>query len=104
MLTAVAVLAIVVATDPAAPPFLQDVDDSWRRRVLAWPHWTRSLGEWFEQVGAAIVMVPLRLVVAAWLVVRRRRWDLAAWLLGWLLADALTAVLKPGLGRERPTP
>jgi undecaprenyl-diphosphatase len=41
--------------------------------------------------------------VAAWLVVRRRRWDLAAWLLGWALADLLTAALKPGLARERPT-
>ena len=104
MLATFAVLTIVVATDTASPPFLQGVDDAWRRRVLAWPGWTRSLGEWFEQAGAAIVMVPLRLSVAAWLVLRRRRWDLAAWLLGWLLADALTAVLKPGLGRERPTP
>ncbi|HVF08198.1 MAG TPA: phosphatase PAP2 family protein, partial [Actinomycetota bacterium] len=104
MLAAVAALTVVVASDTAAPPVLQQLDDAWRRRVLAWPSWTRSLGEWFEQVGAAAVMVPLRIAVAAWLLVRRRRWHLAAWLLGWLLADALTAVLKPGLARERPTP
>jgi membrane-associated phospholipid phosphatase len=104
MLAAVAALTIVVATDVAEPPLLQQIDDAWRGRVLAWPSWTRSLGDWFEQAGAAVVMVPLRLAVAGWLLVRRRRLDLAAWLLGWLLADALTAVLKPGLARERPTP
>ena len=104
MLAAVAALTVVVATDTARPPFLQGIDDTWRRHVLAWPDWTRSLGELFEQVGAAVVMAALRIVVAGWLAFRRRRWDLAAWLLGWLIADVLTAVLKPGLARERPTP
>jgi len=99
----VALLAIVVATDPVAPRFLQGLDDAWRRTVLAWPDRTRRLGEALEQIGAGVVMVPLRIVVAAWLALRRRRWDLAAWLLGWAAADALTWVLKPGLARERPT-
>ena len=104
VLALVALLTVAVATDATAPPFLQGLDDAWRRRVLAWPDVTRRLGELFELLGAAVVMVPLRIVVAAWLAFRRRRWDLAAWLLGWLVADALTAVLKPGLARERPTP
>ncbi len=103
MLGAVALLAVIVAIDVARPAFLQGVDDAWRRQVLAWPHVARQFGELFEQAGAGIVMVPVRLVVAAWLVVRRRRWDLAAWLLGWALADLVTAALKPGLARERPT-
>ncbi len=103
MLAAVAVLAIVVASDVDAPPLLQGLDDAWRRMALAWPGWIRSVGEAFERLGAGVVMVPLRIVVAIWLVVRRRRWDLAAWLLGWILADVLTAALKPGLARERPT-
>jgi undecaprenyl-diphosphatase len=99
----VAVLAIVVASDVDAPPLLQGLDDAWRRTALAWPGWIRSVGEAFERLGAGVVMVPLRIVVAIWLVVRRRRWDLAAWLLGWILADVLTAALKPGLARARPT-
>lgn len=103
MLAAVAVLAIVVASDVDAPPLLQGLDDTWRRTALAWPGWIRSAGEAFERLGAGVVMVPMRIVVAIWLVVRRRRWDLAAWLLGWILADVLTAALKPGLARERPT-
>ena len=103
MLGVVVLLTVLVALDVAGPPFLQGIDDAWRRRVLAWPQAARRIGEVFEQVGAGIVMVPVRLVVAAWLVARRRRWDLAAWLLGWALADLLTTVMKPGLARERPT-
>lgn len=103
MLGVVALLAVLVALDVARPAFLQGIDDSWRRRVLDWPHAARQIGDLFEQAGAGIVMVPVRLMVAAWLAVRRRRWDLAAWLLGWALADLLTAALKPGLARERPT-
>ncbi len=97
-------LAVVVASDVASPPFLQGLDDAWRRRVLAWPDWTRRLGELFELLGSGVVMVPLRIGVALWLVVRRRRWDLAAWLLAWLLADLLTFALKPAIARARPTP
>jgi len=103
MLGAVALLTVLVAIDVARPPFLQGLDEAWRRQVLAWPHVARRIGEVFERAGAGIVMVPVRLAVAAWLLVRRRRWDLAAWLLGWALADLLTAAMKPGLARERPT-
>jgi membrane-associated phospholipid phosphatase len=103
MLGVVALLSAIVALDAARPAFLQGLDDAWRRQVLTWPHVAGQIGDLFEQAGAGIVMVPVRLVVATWLLVRRRRWDLAAWLLGWALADLLTAALKPGLGRERPT-
>lgn len=103
MLALVAVGTVVVGIDRGMPPFLQPIDDAWRGVVLGWPGWTRRLGDGFEAVGAGVVMVPLRIAVAAWLVVRRRRWDLAAWLIGWVLADVVTAILKPGLARERPT-
>jgi membrane-associated phospholipid phosphatase len=103
MLGAVALVAAVLALDVARPPLLLSIDEAWRRQVLAWPSITRRLGDLLEQAGAGVVMVPLRVVVAGWLAVRRRRWDLAAWLLGWALADTLTALLKPGLARERPT-
>jgi undecaprenyl-diphosphatase len=104
LLAAVLLLTLVVASDVTAPPFLQGIDDAWRRRVLAWPEWTRRLGELFELLGSGVVMVPIRVGVAAWLALRRRRWDLAAWLLAWLLADLLTFALKPAIARARPTP
>lgn len=104
MVAVVVAFALAVASDVASPPFLQGLDDAWRRRVLAWPSWTRGLGELLRVMGSGAVMVPVRIVVAAWLAFGRRRWDLAAWLVAWLVADLATAVLKPGLGRDRPTP
>ncbi|MET0801252.1 MAG: phosphatase PAP2 family protein [Actinomycetota bacterium] len=103
MLAVAGLLAVLVAAGAADPPFLQGLDDAWRVRVLAWPDWTRRIGEALEVLGAGLVMVPLRIAVAVWLAFRRRRWDLAAWLLAWAAADLLTFLLKPGLGRERPT-
>jgi len=104
MLAVVVLLAVVVASDVGAPPFLQGIDDAWRRRVLAWPGWTRSVGEFLETLGSGVFMVVLRVAVAVWLAVRRRRWDLAAWLLAWGLADLVTFALKPAIARARPTP
>lgn len=103
LLGVAAALTALVAIDPARPPGLQAVDDVWRRIAIAWPDAMRRAGEVLEAIGAGIVMVPLRLAVAAWLLWRRRPWDLVAWLAGWVLADVLTAILKPGVGRERPT-
>jgi undecaprenyl-diphosphatase len=104
MVAVVVVLALLVASDVTSPPFLQGLDDAWRGRVLAWPSWTRRLGELLQLIGSGAVMVPVRIAVAAWLAFGRRRWDLAAWLLAWIVADVATVALKPGLGRERPTP
>jgi membrane-associated phospholipid phosphatase len=102
MFAVAALLTAVVAVDAVTPPFLQDVDDAWRRAALGWPSVVERAGEVLEAIGAGLVMVPFRIAVAIWLLWRRRRWDLAAWLLGWALADVLSAILKPGLGRERP--
>jgi len=103
MLAVAGLLTAVVAADVGAPPFLQGIDDALRRTVLGWPSIVERAGEVLETIGAGVVMVPLRIAVAIWLLWRRRRWDLAAWLLGWAVADVLTAILKPGIGRERPT-
>jgi undecaprenyl-diphosphatase len=104
MLAAVILVTVVVASNVASPPVLQGIDDVWRRQVLAWPEWTRRIGQLLETVGAGAVMVPLRIAVAVWLAVRRRWWDLAAWLLAWAVADLLTFALKPAVARARPTP
>jgi undecaprenyl-diphosphatase len=103
MFAVAASITAVVAADVVAPPFLQGIDDAWRRAALGWPSIVERAGEVLETIGAGVVMVPLRIAVAIWLLWRRRRWDLAAWVLGWALADVLTAILKPGIGRERPT-
>jgi len=103
MLAVAALLTAAVAVDAVTPPFLQEIDDAWRRAALGRQSFVERAGEVLETIGSGLVMVPFRIAVAIWLLWRHRRWDLAAWLLGWVLADVLTAILKPGLGRERPT-
>lgn len=99
---AVAVLAVLVAIDRAAPPLLGGVDRAWRDVALGLPAWIERASEALKAFGSGFVMVPLRLIVAAWLLARRRHAELAAWLLAWALADAFTFALKPGVARIRP--
>lgn len=102
MLAAFAVLAVLVAVDPASPPLLAGIDRAWRDLVLDAPNWLESASRAMKVLGSGVVMVPLRIAVAVWLVARRRRYDLVAWLLAWVVADAITFALKPWIGRMRP--
>lgn len=102
MAAAVAVLAVLVALDPADPPLLGAVDRWWREVALGAPAWAEAASRGMKSLGSGWVMVPLRLAVAAWLLVRRRYAALGAWLLAWAVADAVTWTLKPGIGRLRP--
>ncbi|MGZ8593174.1 MAG: phosphatase PAP2 family protein [Actinomycetota bacterium] len=98
----VAALAILVALDPADPPLLGGTDRAWRDIALGAPAWVEAASHALKTLGAGFVMIPLRIVVALWLLARRRRTELAAWLLAWAVADAFTFFLKPGIGRLRP--
>ena len=102
LLAATGALTVLVAVDPTSPPLLGRWDTWWRDVMLESPPWLEAVGRALKVLGSGVVMVPLRLVVALWLLVRRRRVDLAAWLLAWAAADALTFVLKPAIGRMRP--
>lgn len=99
---AFAAVAVLVALDPADPPLLGGIDRWWRGLILRTPGWAEALSEWLKTLGAGTVMVPLRIVVAAWLLVRRRYPALVAWLLAWAVADLVTFALKPWIGRVRP--
>ena len=98
----VAALTLLAALDPADPLLLGGIDRAWRDIALGAPGWVETVSRSLKTLGAGFVMVPLRIMVALWLLVRRRRPELAAWLLAWAIADALTLVLKPGIGRVRP--
>ena len=102
LLVAVAALTVLVAVDRGSPPALGELDRWWRDVALAAPSWMRSLSRALKVLGSGAVMVPFRIAVALWLLARRRRYDLASWLLAWAAADVLTFLLKPGLGRMRP--
>lgn len=102
MLAVVAAMTLLMTADTSSPPLLDGVDARWRDLVEPAEVWQRRLSEWLYVVGGGAVMAPLRLVVAVWLIVRRRWFDLAAWLGAWAAADILTQLLKPGIGRVRP--
>jgi membrane-associated phospholipid phosphatase len=53
-------------------------------------------------LGGGWVLIPLRIVVAAWLVVRRRWRAFSAWLLIWLVAELAIEVFKAWYDRPRP--
>lgn len=102
LLTTVATMALLVAIETTSPPILDGLDARWRDLVEPAGAWPERVSEWLYIVGSGWIMVPLRIVVAIWLIVRRRWVDLAAWLGAWAVADLITQVLKPGIGRMRP--
>jgi membrane-associated phospholipid phosphatase len=95
-------LAVLVAIDPSDPPLLGGIDRAWRARALDAPAVAVTIGRALKALGSGWGMVPVRVVVALWLLVKRRRTDLAVWLIAWVLADVATGILKPAIGRPRP--
>lgn len=95
-------LTVPMVVDRSAPPLLGALDRWWRELVRPPSSWAESASEVLKFLGSGVVMVPLRLAVAAWLLVRRRRVELAAWLLAWAAADVLTAIMKVSIARMRP--
>ena len=102
LMAAFGALTVLVALEPASPPAIAPTDDAWRRLVLEAPTWAADASQVLKTVGAGIVMVPLRVLVALWLLARRRRQELAAWLIAWVVADVVAFVVKPAIGRVRP--
>jgi membrane-associated phospholipid phosphatase len=102
LLLGVAVLTVPVVVDRGAPPLLDGIDRWWRDFARPPSPWAESASQVLKVLGSGLVMVPLRVAVAAWLLVRRRYVDLAAWLLAWAAADLLTLAMKPTIARMRP--
>ncbi len=98
----VGALTALVAASPADPPLLGGIDRAWRGLALDAPSWAGVASRALETLGAGAVMVPVRILVGLWLLWRRRSRALGAWLLAWALADAVTWLLKPAVGRLRP--
>ncbi len=102
MLGVAGVFTSLVAVDPGSPPLVGGIDRTWRELALEAPGWLQGVSRALKVLGSGLVMVPLRIAVAMWLVARRRRYDLAAWLFAWAIADLLTFALKPAIDRVRP--
>ena len=102
LLLGVALLSVPLAVDRSAPPLLHGIDAWWRDLVRPPSSLPESASEVLKVLGSGVVMIPLRIGVAVWLLARRRYVDLTAWLLAWAVADLLTFAMKPTIARMRP--
>jgi membrane-associated phospholipid phosphatase len=68
---------------------IRDAPQTWIAKVL-------------NVVGGGVVTIPLRILVATYLLIRRRWRAFSAWILTWVLAEVLLTVAKARLMRSRP--
>ena len=61
-----------------------------------------SVARFLNVLGGGLVTIPLRIVVAAWLLARRRWRALAAWLMTWAAAELILQGAKNFFHRGRP--
>jgi membrane-associated phospholipid phosphatase len=96
---AVFVVVGIRPNDPAIQPFDNAVlraVDSIRNTPLTF------IAKVLNVIGGGLVTIPLRIIVAAYLAIRRRWRALAAWLMTWLFAEVLLTVFKAAYDRPRP--
>lgn len=96
-------VVLVSVSDPATLARLQRLDDGWLRLMIA----NRSgpvtaLAELLDVLGSVLVMLPVRIVVAGWLALRRRWWHLVAFVAAVVVAELLIGTLKDAYDRGRP--
>jgi membrane-associated phospholipid phosphatase len=109
LLTALALVFVGVGRHPpaAAPattiPFIGHVDAATYRGMddIRNPVATAA-ARGLNVVGGGVVTIPLRILVALWLVFRRRWRALGAWALTWITAEAALSIAKSYFHRGRP--
>jgi membrane-associated phospholipid phosphatase len=109
LLFAMVLIFIAVGRHPGEPgtvttwPPLGRFDGAVERVVVA--HRTdvaTAFAQVLNTVGRGFVTVPLRIVVAIYLLVRMRRRALATWILTWIVAEVGVTVAKAWYMRARP--
>lgn len=82
---------------------VQTVDDAIYRRANELRFGVAALtSRVLNLLGSGWVLIPLRILVAAWLAVRRRWRALTAWLLIWLVSEVAINLFKAVYERPRP--
>jgi membrane-associated phospholipid phosphatase len=82
---------------------IQRLDDAWLRLMISGqaPPFT-AIAKVFNILGLVYVTLPVRIAVAAFLALRRRWWNLAAFTAAVVLSEVLIGVLKGIYERPRP--
>lgn len=106
-LTAATVLVtaalLVAVADSATLARIQRIDDSWLRLMAAHRAGpVTAVALLLDVLGSVLVMLPVRIVVAAWLAWQRRWWHLAAFVVAVVTAEVLIGTLKGFYDRGRP--
>ncbi|MEY2401994.1 MAG: hypothetical protein QOJ08_2105 [Ilumatobacteraceae bacterium] len=97
-----AVLAIMIAVDRASPVF-QGIDNSWLREMVSVrTPWLTRLAKNVSSVGSLKVTLPLRLLVSAALVWRRRWLQFGAFIGAVITSELFIGPLKALVDRPRP--
>jgi membrane-associated phospholipid phosphatase len=106
-LSAVVVVVTVgvfaVVADHGTLTSIQRLDDAWLRLMISGraPPLT-AIAKVFNLLGLVYVTLPARMVVAGFLALRRRWWQLAAFTAAVVLSEVLIGVLKRIYERARP--
>ena len=102
VVTATTVVFVVVA-DHGALIRIQRLDDAWLRLMISGraPPLT-AIAKVFNVLGLVYVTLPVRILLAGFLALRRRWWHLAAFASAIVLSEVLIGSLKGAYDRTRP--
>lgn len=100
---ALAALLMVVMAFDAGRDVIQPIDDAWHDAMvdLQWGAGT-AFARALDFLGSVWVTLPVRIVVAVWLVTRTRWAALTVWVAAWAISDLSVGLFKNLYERARP--
>ncbi len=103
MLTSLTAVVFVLVGISAALRRIQQVDDAFLRVMLSHRYAAlTTIAKAFNVLGTPSVTLPVRLLAAGFLAVRRRWWHVAAFVAAIVISEVLVGRLKALYGRARP--
>ncbi len=106
LFSVVAGLAIAISVLVAIPSTFDNVqryDDAFLRLVLRnRTTWVIQVAKVFNVLGSVVVLLPVRIAAAAYLLIRRRWWHASAFVSAILLSELVIRVMKSAYDRVRP--
>jgi undecaprenyl-diphosphatase len=95
--------AFAAVADHALLAHLQRADDAWLRLMISGRSApVTAIARVFNWLGLVYVTLPVRIVIAGFLALRRRWWHLAAFAAAVVLSEVLIGTLKGAYDRARP--
>ena len=100
---ALTAVAFALVADHGVLAHIQRADDAWLRLMVSGRSApVTAIAKFFNLLGLVYVTLPVRIVIAGWLALRRRWWRLAAFVSAVVLSEILIGTLKGVYDRARP--